>query len=131
MDKKLLEALSRPRRAARDEAKRKGAKFYVAGEELDFVQPGVDVKRQLCGGAELGRHRGAAALVRERYLRLLSGASGAGAARGARCDRPVRQPFWKLMEPYEIDQLGGKLYKWLGLIGEKAEARTEEAAKNS
>ena len=38
---------------------------------------------------------------------------------------------WKLMEPYEIDQLGGKLYKWLGLIGEKAEARTEEAAKNS
>lgn len=39
--------------------------------------------------------------------------------------------IWKLMEPYEIDQLGGKLYKWLGLIGEKAEARTEEAAKNS
>lgn len=46
----------------------------------------------------------------------------------------VTDPYdtiWKLMEPYEIDQLGGKLYKWLGLIGEKAEARTEEAAKNS
>lgn len=43
MDKKLLEALS-ARAEQRDEAKRKGAKFYVAGEELDFVQPGVDVK---------------------------------------------------------------------------------------
>ena len=42
MDKKLLEALS-ARAEQRDEAKRKGAKFYVAGEELDFVQPGVDV----------------------------------------------------------------------------------------
>ena len=46
----------------------------------------------------------------------------------------VTDPYdtvWKLMEPYEIDPLGGKLYKWLGLIGEKAEARAEEAAKNS
>lgn len=121
MDKKLLEALS-ARAEQRDEAKRKGAKFYVAGEELDFVQPGVDVKLSY-----------AEALLRS-CANVIYDCCPALQEPELHAALGVTDPYdtvWKLMEPYEIDQLGGKLYKWLGLIGEKAEARTEEAAKNS
>lgn len=129
MDKKLLEALS-ARAEQRDEAKRKDAKFYVAGEERDFVQPGVDVKLSYAEALNSGD---TAALLRS-CANVIYDCCPALQEPELHAALGVTDPYdtvWKLMEPYEIDQLGGKLYKWLGLIGEKAEARTEEAAKNS
>lgn len=130
MDKKLLEALS-ARAEQRDEAKRKGAKFYVAGEALDFVQPGVDTKLSYAEALNSGDTsvllRSCASVIYDCCPALQE--PELHAALG------VTDPYdvvWKLMEPYEIDQLGGRLYKWLGLIGDKAEIEAaEDAAKNS
>ena len=112
MDKKLLEALS-ARAEQRDEAKRKGAKFCVAGEELDFVQPGVDVKLSYAEALNSGD---TAALLRS-CANVIYDCCPALQEPELHAALGVTDPYdtvWKLMEPYEIDQLGGKLYKWLG-----------------
>ena len=107
MDKKLLEALS-ARAEQRDEAKRKGAKFYVAGEELDFVQPGVDVKLSYAEALNSGD---TAALLRS-CANVIYDCCPALQEPELHAALGVTDPYdtvWKLMEPYEIDQLGGKL----------------------
>lgn len=115
MDKKLLDALAaKAEQRAKD---RKNAKqFEVAGEMLTFVQPSVDAKlsyaEAMLSESAADTVRACASLIYDCCPDLqdpeLHKAQG------------VTDPYdtvWTLMQPYEVDQLGGKLYRWLGLIG--------------
>ena len=125
MDKKLLEALS-ARAEQRDEAKRKGAKFYVAGEELDFVQPGVDVKLSYAEALNSGD---TAALLRS-CANVIYDCCPALQEPELHAALGVTDPYdviWVLMDVREVNALAAVLFTWLGLI---AGDEDEDPAKN-
>ena len=114
MDKKLLEALS-ARAEQRDEAKRKGAKFYVAGEELDFVQPGVDVKLSYAEALNSGD---TAALLRS-CANVIYDCCPALQEPELHAALGVTDPYdtvWALMDVAEVNRLALEVYEWLGLV---------------
>ena len=125
MDKKLLEALS-ARAEQRDEAKRKGAKFYVAGEELDFVQPGVDVKLSYAEALNSGD---TAALLRS-CANVIYDCCPALQEPELHAALGVTDPYdviWVLMDVREVNTLAASLFAWLGLIPGDED---EDPAKN-
>ena len=125
MDKKLLEALS-ARAEQKREAKTQAKKFYVGGTALDFVQPSLDTKlsyaEALPAENPADTVRACASLIYDCCPALQD--SELHKALG------ITDPYdtvWALMEPYEIDQLGGALYRWLGLVGERAEVEVKNS----
>lgn len=127
MDKKLLDALAA--RAEQRTKDRKNAKqFEVAGEMLTFVQPSVEAKlsyaEAMLSESAADTVRACASLIYDCCPDLqdpeLHKALG------------VTDPYdtvWTLMQPYEVDQLGGKLYRWLGLIGPRTADGTPDTTR--
>ena len=122
MDKKLLDALA-AKAEQREKDRRTATKFMVAGQTLTFVQPSVDATlsyaEAMWSESPADAVRACASLIYDCCPELqdpeLHKAIG------------VTDPYdtvWKLMQPYEIDQLGGKLYRWLGLVGPAEQKET-------
>ena len=95
---------------------------------LTFVQPSVDAKlsyaEAMLSESAADTVRGCASLIYDCCPDLqdpeLHKALG------------VTDPYdtvWTLMQPYEVDQLGGKLYRWLGLIGPRTDDGTPDATR--
>ena len=123
MDKRLLESLA-ARAEQRTKDRKEAKQFEVGGEMLTFVQPSTEAK---LGYAEAMLSEGVADTVRA-CASLIYDCCPDLQDPELHKALGVTDPYdtvWMLMQPYEIDQLGGKLYRWLGLIGSSAaEANT-------
>ena len=124
MDKKLLDALA-AKAEQRKADKAKVIQFKVGGQLLDFVKIGHT--------AQLDAYEAFLA-AREQPAQMLN----IGAQLIYECCPALQDPelhkalgvtdpydtVWTLMQPYEVDQLGGKLYRWLGLVGPAEQKET-------
>ena len=124
MDKKLLDALA-AKAEQRKADKAKVIQFKVGGQLLDFVKIGHT--------AQLDAYEAFLA-ARDQPAQMLN----IGAQLIYDCCPALQDPelhkalgvtdpydtVWTLMQPYEVDQLGGKLYRWLGLVGPAEQKET-------
>lgn len=129
MDSKLLEAF-----AARAEQKQKSraeAKtFALGGVETEFVKP--KQSDQLAYYEALSESAGAADLL-DTCVQLIYDCCPALQDAELQQTLGVTDPYdtvRRLLDLREIDQLGGALMTWLGLIGSETRS-AEDTAKNS
>ena len=126
MDQKLLDALvARAEQRARSMAEAK--QFFMPGVGMvEFVKPKQAAQIEYYGALAESRTpedalRRSVSGIYDCCLTLQD--AGLHAALG------VKDPYdvvWKLLEPRQIDVLGGKLLEWAGIVGDGA----EEQAKN-